>query len=143
MTTTTKRLTRKDVPADANLCEYCTAKCCKYFALPIDPPKTRDDFDNLRWFMLHGPISVFVDEETWFLMVHQECDKLRPDGMCGIYETRPLICRKYSTKNCEFDGDGVYDLLFETPDQIWEYAVAKLPPEHRDIYNPVLPVVTA
>jgi hypothetical protein len=34
--------TRDEVPANEILCEYCTAKCCRYFALPIDePPASR------------------------------------------------------------------------------------------------------
>ena len=27
---------REDVPADTVLCEYCSAKCCRYFALPLE-----------------------------------------------------------------------------------------------------------
>lgn len=45
---------RSDVPAGESLCDYCSAKCCRYFAFPIDRPKKRQDFDYLRWFMLHG-----------------------------------------------------------------------------------------
>ena len=36
---------REDLPADANLCEYCTAKCCRYFALPIETPENLKDLD--------------------------------------------------------------------------------------------------
>ena len=32
------KLSRSQVPAGANLCEHCTAKCCHYFALPIETP---------------------------------------------------------------------------------------------------------
>ena len=39
-----KKLRRKDFPKDANLCEHCTAKCCRYFALPIETPTELDDF---------------------------------------------------------------------------------------------------
>ncbi|MEC7678378.1 MAG: hypothetical protein VX694_03850, partial [Planctomycetota bacterium] len=44
---------RIDFPEDANLCEYCTAKCCHYFALAIDEPVNRRDFDFIRWYLLH------------------------------------------------------------------------------------------
>ncbi len=47
--------------------------------------------------------------------------------MCGAYDTRPQICRDYTTESCEYDNDGVYDQLFETPEQLWEYAHAILP----------------
>ena len=32
---------RKDVPKDQVLCDHCTAKCCRYFALPLDTPEDR------------------------------------------------------------------------------------------------------
>jgi len=109
------------------LCDYCTAKCCRYFALPIETPNSREELENVRWYMLHEQVSIFVDEGDWYLMVHTKCTKLREDNLCGIYETRPEICREYSTENCEFDGDGCYDQLFETPEQIAEYTEAMFP----------------
>jgi Fe-S-cluster containining protein len=124
---TTQRLKRQDLPAGECLCSYCTARCCKYFALQIDQPTEEQDFDHLRWYMIHGKVSVFVEEGAWYLMIHNQCDHLQEDMRCGIYETRPNICRNYSTDNCEYDDDGVYDLYFETADQLHEYAVAFLP----------------
>lgn len=119
---------RADVPKDANLCEYCTAKCCHYFALPIDTPECREDFDYIRWYLLHDRASVFVDEGTWYLLVHTTCKHLRDDYMCGIYETRPQICRDYSTDACEYEDDWVYEKYFETPEQIVEYCDARFGP---------------
>ncbi len=119
---------REDLPKDANLCEFCSAKCCKYIALPIDTPETREDFDNLRWYIMHGSgtINVFVEEDQWYLMIHQACQHLLPDNRCGVYHTRPQICRDYHTDNCEYNDDWVYDRIFESPDQVWEYAEAVL-----------------
>ncbi len=45
-----RRNRREDIPADKVLCEYCTAKCCRYFALPMDTPETWRDFEFIRWF---------------------------------------------------------------------------------------------
>jgi len=120
---------REDLKPGECLCLHCTAKCCRYFALPIETPTTWKDFDYLRWFMMHGRVSVFVDDDTWYLMVHSECRHLLPDHRCGTYETRPAICREYSTADCEYEDDAVYDKFFETPEQIWEYAEAVLPPK--------------
>jgi len=119
---------RELVPADKSLCDYCSAKCCRYFALPIDTPDCWKDFDYLRWYMLHGPVSLFIEKETWYLMVHTVCRHLQDDNRCGIYHTRPEICREYNTTECEYDEDWVYDQYFETPEQIEEYAEAILPP---------------
>lgn len=33
---------RGDVPKEKVLCEFCTAKCCRYFALPLETPTTRE-----------------------------------------------------------------------------------------------------
>lgn len=122
---------REALPADACLCDYCTAKCCKYYALPIDEPKTRKDFDFLRWFLLHGETSVFLDEGSLYLIVHTQCKHLQDDNRCGIYETRPEICREYSTSDCEYSDDWVYERYFETAEQVEEYAEAILPPKDR------------
>ena len=119
---------REDLPADANLCEHCTAKCCHYFALPIDTPETWKDFEYIRWYMVHDRASIFVDDGTWYLMVHTVCKHLREDYRCGIYETRPDICREYSTDECEYEDDWTYEHYFETAQQIFEYAEATLAP---------------
>jgi len=119
---------RDTLPQDANLCEFCTAKCCHYFALPIDTPEEWKDFEYIRWYLLHERATVFIDDGSWYLMVHTTCKHLQADNRCGIYLTRPLICREYSTKNCEYEDDWTYDQYFETPEQIFEYAEAVLGP---------------
>jgi Fe-S-cluster containining protein len=124
-----KKPSRKELGAEANLCEYCTAKCCRYFALPIDTPTTRKDYDYIRWYLLHRGASVFTDEEDWYLLVHTECKHLQADQRCGIYETRPQICRAYSTENCEYEDTWTYERYFETPEQVEEYVEAVLMPK--------------
>ncbi|QDT37843.1 YkgJ family cysteine cluster protein [Stratiformator vulcanicus] len=127
----TQRVRREDLKPGENLCSYCTAKCCRYFALPIETPSEWKDFDFIRWYMIHGRVAVFVDEGSWFLQVFADCRHLKEDYGCGAYEKRPHICREYSTDNCEYDGDGTHERYFETPEQIWEYAEAVLPPAER------------
>ncbi len=122
----TIKMTRDKVPADKSLCDYCTAKCCKYFALPIETPTERQDYDFIRWFLLHEHATVFTEDGTWYILVHTTCKHLRPDNLCGIYETRPQICRDYTTENCEYDEDWVYDQYFETAEQVAEYTEAIL-----------------
>jgi Fe-S-cluster containining protein len=109
------------------LCQYCPAKCCRYFALPIDTPTTRKDFDYIRWYLLHRGAAVFTEEGTWYLLVYSACRHLQDDQRCGIYETRPQICREYSTDKCEYDDDWVYEQYFETPEQVEEYMEVVLP----------------
>lgn len=123
-----KRPTRESLPADSCLCDHCTGKCCRYFSLPIHTPESWDDFDEIRWFISHDRTIIYVHEDTWYLLVMSRCQYLLPDHRCGIYLTRPKICREYTTDDCEYDSDWQFDRLFETPEQIWEYAEAVLPP---------------
>ncbi|MFN6130479.1 MAG: YkgJ family cysteine cluster protein [Planctomycetota bacterium] len=116
---------REDVPAGECLCDYCSAKCCRYFALPIEEPNTEQDFDYMRWYLLHDRASVFVEDDVWYLLVHTTCKHLQNDHRCGIYYTRPQICRDYSTENCEYDEDAVYEMYFETAEQVAEYTEAR------------------
>lgn len=94
---------REDLPPGANLCEHCTAKCCRYFALPIDTPDSHEEFEYIRWYLLHERASVFVEDEVWYLLVHTVCRHLQDDHRCGIYDTRPTICQEYSTDDCEYE----------------------------------------
>lgn len=122
---------RNELKPGQVLCEFCTAKCCRYFALPIDTPESIEDFEFIRWYLLHDRASVFTEDDTWYLLVHTACKHLQSDQRCGIYETRPQICRDYTTDNCEYDDEWTYDHYFETPEQITEYcdAIYKSPGE--------------
>jgi Fe-S-cluster containining protein len=132
---------REHVPADTCLCEYCTAKCCRYFALPIEPPETFKDFEYIRWFLLHDRATVFKEDEDWYLLVHTQCRHLQPDNRCGIYETRPNVCREYSTKDCEYEDDWTYDFYLETSEQVAEYMEIVLQKKGRSIRSPKPPLL--
>jgi Fe-S-cluster containining protein len=119
---------RDTVAADQVLCQFCTAKCCRYFALPLDTPTTREEFEYIRWFLLHDHATVFTEDGEWYVCVHTVCKHLGEDHRCGIYETRPQICREYTTKDCEYEDDWVYDQYFETAEQVEEYMDAVLGP---------------
>lgn len=138
-------LRREDVKlrAGESLCDHCSAKCCKYFALPLETPDSREDFDYLRWYLLHDRASVFIEDETWYLLVHTRCQHLQDDNRCGIYYTRPNICREYSTHNCEFEDSLVYDHYFETPEQVEEFVEATLNRDRhvRSPKPPLLPML--
>jgi uncharacterized protein len=123
---------REQVPAGDCLCDHCVGKCCRYFSLPIETPTTWDDYDAIRWYLAHGQTLIYVDKETWFLLVSTRCGYLQSDNRCGIYHDRPKICREYTTDDCEYDTAWSFERLFETPEQIWEYAEALLPPRRKN-----------
>ena len=118
---------RKDIPNSKSPCDYCPGKCCRYFALPIDTPDSRKEYDSMRWFLLHEKAAVFVDGDTWYLLIYASCNYLdKKTNRCLIYKTRPSICREYSSDKCEYEDHHVYDQYFELPEQIEEYAEAVL-----------------
>ncbi len=61
---------------------------------------------------------MFTEDGQWYLLVHTKCKHLQDDNRCGIYDTRPQICRDYTTDACEYDDDWTYERYFETPEQI-------------------------
>jgi Fe-S-cluster containining protein len=111
--------------------------------LPIDEPTTWDDFDAIRWYLAHGRTMIYVEKGQWYLLVMTRCQYLTAHDRCRIYLNRPKICREYTTANCEYDEDWLFDKLFEVPEQIWEYAEAILPPRRRRAQpGPALPVIS-
>jgi Fe-S-cluster containining protein len=128
---------REDLKPGECLCDHCTAKCCRYFALPIDEPTTHEEYQYLRWFLFHDRAALFVEEGSWYLLVYTPCEHLGDDQRCRIYDRRPQICRDYSTEKCEYEDDWVYDHYFETAEQVEEYAEARLgPPGRQEIRSP-------
>ena len=103
-------------------CHLCTARCCKYFALPIETPSTLDDYDQIRWYLMHEGVAVWMDDSNWYIEIRTICKHLQPDNSCGIYETRPQICRDYGSEKegpCEFFTEDLkYDLYFESDEDL-------------------------
>ena len=139
-----KKVAREDLKPGEVLCQHCPAKCCRYFALPIEKPTHFKDFEFIRWYLLHEQATIFTEDEDWYLLVHTKCKHLGDDNRCGIYETRPQICRDYTTDACEYEDDWTYERYFETPEQIHEYSEAVLQKPGQDIrsHQPaLLPVI--
>ena len=39
---------REDLRPGESLCDHCVAKCCRYFALQIDTPERRKEFEVVK-----------------------------------------------------------------------------------------------
>ena len=90
----------------------CKAKCCKYYSLSIDTPRSAADFDDIRWYLMHERTNVYKYEGVWYLLVEARCRHLTPENACGIYDRRPRTCADYDPSACEYTGDVPYDLYF-------------------------------
>ncbi len=87
-------------------CKKCLpAKCCTYFAFGIDEPETRKDYEALLWQIAHEGVSFYIYRNAWYFMMDSVCKFLTPDNKCGIYETRPYICKEHSIDSCEYVGE--------------------------------------
>lgn len=104
------------------LCEHCPGACCRYLALPLDQPTTTRDYDDIRWYLMHEDVTVFVEEGDWYIQYQTRCRNLGADNLCTIYETRPEICEEYKPNGCDYSGGTYgYDHLFTHPKQIEAY----------------------
>lgn len=110
--------------SETNPCQACDGKCCRYYALQIDEPKTPRDFDDIRWYLCHKDTRVFVEDGEWYLEVLNECRHLDENNRCRIYDRRPALCREHSTGNCEGRDDLELDREheFRTDDELARFA---------------------
>lgn len=109
-------------------CSACKGStCCTYVTQPIDTPRTRKEFSTLLWQVSHQGVHAFRDDGAWYLLFEGRCTHLQADGRCGIYETRPDICRKHSNDYCELDAprEQGFDLHFKGYDELLEYCRKK------------------
>lgn len=108
------------------LCEHCTAACCRYLAIPIDKPESRRDYDDIRWYLMHEGIIIFVEDGDWYIQFQTTCKHLGEDNLCTIYEIRPEICAEYQPKDCDYtEGSFGYDHFFTHAKQIEEFYTNK------------------
>ncbi len=98
-------------------CEGCFAMCCRYVITEIDIPESLEDFENIKWYVSHKNVNVYVDGDyAWYIEFLTPCEHLGEDNKCKIYEKRPKVCRDYSTEEC----------LFHNPDYEEKYTFKKL-----------------
>ena len=121
--------TKKEFPIKVkitkeNKCSFCEgSKCCTYITQQIDTPRSMTDFDYLLWQTSHQDVQVYKDEDGWFLLINRSCLHLLPDGRCGIYDTRPIICREHDNDYCEFDSkaEDDFELYFDGYHSLLKY----------------------
>ena len=103
-------------------CRKCDAKCCRYFALQIDTPRTKEDFEDVRWYLAHKKVTVFIENRKWYLDVGNECRYLTKDHRCSVYDKRPLVCREHDVSECErLPGDFDHDFTFRNMKEFDKY----------------------
>lgn len=102
----------------SELCQQC-GKCCRAMTFeggPVDD----EALDYIRWMELHGmTIDYFRHrgETTFFYTMPTPCSQLVEENgryRCGIYATRPQLCRDY--EGWAAGPTGVPDCLWLEPE---------------------------
>lgn len=118
----------------------CTAcgLCCSYVAVEIDAPATVKQATQLLWYVYHEGVSLYVNDDEWMVQFETTCIHLQPDYRCGVYHTRPHICREFSEQDCEVntgdDGKTFYTAtefmahLKETRPRIYSFVAKNFAP---------------
>jgi len=103
-------------------CQECDGACCRYVALEIDKPETKNDFENIRWYVAHRATTVFIEKKRWYICFRTRCNYLTEGNRCAMYQKRPNVCRRHGTSECEFGSKTYdYDLEFSTVEDVEEY----------------------
>ncbi len=98
-------------------CQKCNAHCCRHIAIGVDAPDDKESYDNIRWYLLHKNVWVFIDhEDQWLIEFRTPCRLIRSDYKCGDYQNRPLVCKNYPEEDelCEGEtNEPAYKELFK------------------------------
>ncbi len=116
---------------EKDACGKCDGKCCRHIALEIDKPDDAESLDDIRWYLSHQGVQVFVEDGKWHLQVYTRCRYLDEDFSCTNYAKRPGICRSYKLGNCEFSKlDFGYELHFKSDADFEAYLAEKKKARH-------------
>ncbi|MBT4191808.1 MAG: hypothetical protein HOE11_00720 [Candidatus Diapherotrites archaeon] len=97
------------IPKHKNPCFDCGALCCKGVAVPISTPRSKSDWDEIRWLVAHERVQVFKDHENdWLVEFMTPCEKLDEKDACKVYSIRPKICRDHEHDECVKNGEEAY-----------------------------------
>lgn len=112
-------------------CDGCIAHCCRYVSVEIESPRAAWQRDQVRWLLLHENVAVFVgNDRHWYVEFRTKCKELGDDHRCGIYETRPDLCRAYEVNTCPRWASGLGHIArFESEREYAAYLA--LPPDQR------------
>jgi Fe-S-cluster containining protein len=102
----------------SELCQRC-GRCC--MAMTFEGgPYDEDAADQIRWMELHGLRVDYYRRRgavTWYYTMPTPCSQLVEENgryRCGIYETRPRMCRDY--EGWVSGPEGVAECLWLEPE---------------------------
>jgi len=120
-------------------CDTCKAVCCRYIATPLDTPVDKEDFQHLRWFLMHENIWIHIDDEDdWYVEFRTPCKNIGKNNECIIHNDNPNgkrlkygmpdICTRHPLDSCEMNGEGeAYEHTFKTLEEFERYVETHMP----------------
>jgi Fe-S-cluster containining protein len=122
-------------------CSAC-GLCCTYVAIEIDGPTTTKRATEILWYLYHEGVSIYVNDDSWMVQFETTCRFLTADKRCGVYATRPHICREFSEQECEVNtGDDGH--TFYTPATFMAYVKQTRPRVYAHVMKDYAPPVEA
>ena len=106
------------------VCVDCPALCCKDLAIPTKRPRTRDQIDEMKWYLHFDTVSAIIVRRRWYLLINGRCMHLDDNDLCTIYEDRSYVCRQHNPPECERFSE-FCEILIETPDELEQYLKPK------------------
>lgn len=125
-------------------CLKCKSLCCKYVTVDIPAPKYEEDYDEVRWYLLHKNVVIYkvYEEKNWRLEFQSFCEyQDNENHSCSKYSQRPDVCKEYTTEECggmeEMSPEGC-EIHLENEMDFLEYLKKKNPKMMRKVFKSIL-----
>ena len=105
-------------------CSKCKGACCKYVTVQIDEPEEDIDFEEIKWFLAHENVTVYIDhDDDWCVEFKTPCKNLNDKYQCDIYKGRPKVCAEHELEECEgnMGHEEYHKRLFSTFEDVEAY----------------------
>ncbi len=114
-------------------CTEC-ARCCTYVAVGINAPTTPRLATDVLWYLYHESVYVYLDDDgEWSVVFETRCRNLGEDRRCGVYVSRPHICRSFDNRSCEVNAPSDAALTFREPGEFLAWLKKTRPRLHHKI----------
>lgn len=109
-------------------CFDCNS-CCTYLNIIVDKPNKEDYINALLWYINHAGCELYLDKDRdWSVLFRGRCRQLDSNGLCGIYDRRPSICRRFPSDQCHgYDVVETVKEYFASERQLMSYLSRQRP----------------
>lgn len=106
-------------------CQACGGRCCTYLVVQIPRPRSKVDIDEVRWWLAHHNVEVYIEDRQWHVQFYTPCRHLTSEGRCAIYPDRFDVCRAHEAETCEMSSGASEEISFSSPEQFDKYLASR------------------